>query len=70
MSDDYFPVCFRCKAKYDRYFASASAFYSMRTPFWEEDELRAFEDWLGQHERHDVRIVWEQDELPWEVDDE
>lgn len=69
MSEDYFPACFDCRMKYRAYFASASGFYRMHTPFRDVTELDKFERWLGEHERHDVRIVWEQDDLPGETDD-
>ena len=63
MSDSYMLVCVTCKTEYPHYFASASGFHRMKTPFRDHDELRKFEDWLELHERHDIRILWEQDEL-------
>lgn len=67
MSEDYFPVCYDCKCRYEGYFASASGFHAMRTPFRDAEQLAKLEAWLGEHERHDIRIVWEQDEevLDW-----
>ncbi len=67
MSEDYYPVCVDCMVRYPRYFASASAFYAMHTPFRDHADLKAFEEWLGAHERHDIRIVWEQSELAEEI---
>lgn len=63
MSDDYVPVCIDCNVEYEGYFASVSGFYAMKTPFRDTAELAKFEAWLGAHEKHDIRIVWEQSPL-------
>lgn len=61
MSESYVPVCLTCRTEFQGEFASASGFYRMVTPFRDHEKLAAFEHWLGEHERHDVRILWEQD---------
>lgn len=66
MSTDYFLACFDCKVRSKTALASGSAFYGYIV---DGDYAR---EWLGHgkavgtHERHDVRIVHEQADLPWE----
>lgn len=66
MSTSYNLVCFTCKIEGPS-FASGSIAYGFKV--WNTDEWMK---WLGhgeavgQHEGHDLRIVSEQDDLPWD----
>lgn len=67
MSTDYKLACFTCRQTMQGAFASGSSFYGFKV--WDTAPML---EWLGHgqaighHEGHDVRIVSEQDELPWE----
>lgn len=70
MSIDYRLVCFTCKSECPDIFASASGAYGYKV--WDiSEEVR---EWLGHkeaiglHEGHDLRIVSEDVDLPWEID--
>lgn len=64
MSTDYFAACYTCRAEMEESLASGSAFYGFKT--WDE-AIADFRAWLPAHEGHDVRIVSEHVELPWEA---
>jgi hypothetical protein len=77
MSTDYFAVCFTCKTAMPDALASGSIGYGFVV--W-DDGLNKLRDWIvgesekpgvsksgvGAHEGHDIRIVSEHYELPWE----
>jgi hypothetical protein len=77
MSTDYFAACYTCRVSMEAPLASGSGFYGFKV--W-ADGLDAFRDWLvgesrdpgcslngvGAHEGHDVRIVSEHTDLPWD----
>jgi hypothetical protein len=66
VSTDYLITCFDCKEQ-GPIFASSSIAYGFKV--WDIDEVR---EWLGHrkdigtHEGHDLRIVHEGADLPWE----
>lgn len=68
MSTDYRMVCYTCKTEAPEAFASASGFYGYKV--WASS---ANAKWLGHgeavghHEGHDLRIVSEHVDLPWEL---
>lgn len=69
MSTEYKIVCVNCKDKGPSFAAGSSAYGYI---VWNGDEWRR---WLGHgepvghHEGHDVRIVSENADLPWESED-
>lgn len=69
MSTDFSIVCVTCKQR-GPIFASSSIAYGYKV--WEIGEIR---EWLGHrancghHEGHDLRIVSEHSDLPWESED-
>lgn len=69
MSTDYFLVCFDCKEIMEGIIASSAGSYGFKV--WDEalEDIRKFlghrED-IGLHEWHDVRLVNEHYDLPWE----
>lgn len=75
MSTDYSIACFTCKEE-GPIFASGSGSYGYKVwaanDTWGESEVQK---WLGHrkangtHEGHDLRIVSEHADLPWEKDD-
>lgn len=69
MSTDYRIVCYDCK-KDGPLFASGSGFYGYKV--WDDKELRLWlghKEPIGHHEGHDLRIVSEHVDLPWQVED-
>lgn len=68
MSTDYKFACYNCK-KMSPLFASASISYGFKV--W-KDDLREVLEWfgdgedVGNHENHDVRLINEHVDLPWE----
>ena len=66
MSTDYRMVCYTCKATGPIY-ASGSGSYGFKV--WADDEILKWlghREAVGHHEGHDLRIVSEHVELPWE----
>ena len=69
MSTDYKIVCYDCKSV-SPVFASGSISYGFKV--WGIDEVK---EWLGHrepcghHENHDLRIVSEHIDLPWEYEE-
>lgn len=67
MSTDYELVCYTCQRSMPKSFASGSGFYGYKVL-----ETAEMLEWLGHgqavgtHEGHDLRIVSEHVELPWE----
>lgn len=66
VSTDYRMACYTCKAE-GPIFASSSIAYGFKV--WDIVEIR---EWLGHresighHEGHDLRVVSEHADLPWE----
>lgn len=68
MSTDYLIVCFDCK-KEGPIFASSSIAYGFKV--WGDDDVKKWlghREGVGTHEGHDLRIVNENMDLPWEED--
>lgn len=66
MSTDYKMVCYDCKAS-GPIFASGSGFYGYEV--WDISEIREFLGHgkaVGAHEGHDLRVVSEHADIPWE----
>jgi len=67
MSTDYNLICFTCKEEGPT-FASGSIAYGYKV--WNDKETK---EWLGHrnpvgsHEGHDLRIVHEDIDLPWDA---
>jgi len=68
MSTDYFLACFTCEKTCQDPFASASGFHGYEVHEMSDETLTwlGHGDAIGSHECHDVRIVSEDYELPWE----
>jgi len=68
MSTDYRIACFTCREECPALFASASGFYGFKV--WDHDENTrkwfGHKEAVGKHEHHDLRIVSEHVDLPWE----
>lgn len=67
MSTDYYLCCFDCKKKMRSSIASGSISYGYKV--WGTEEMKKFlghNKACGDHEGHDLRIVSEHYELPWE----
>lgn len=65
MSTDYTIACFDCKSE-SPIFASASIAYGFKV--WEDEDWRKWlghREHVGHHEGHDLRIVSEHMDLPW-----
>ena len=66
MSTDYRMACYTCKETGPLY-ASGSSSYGFKV--WEDAEILKWlghGEAIGHHEGHDLRIVSEHIELPWE----
>lgn len=71
MSTDYFLVCFDCKEKMNEPFSSGSISYGFKIcNFKHIDKFLGHQESVGYHEGHDLRIVSEHYDLPWEDNDE
>lgn len=72
MSTDFRLVCFTCKSESPSIFASSSIAYGYKV--WDHDDQQR--QWLGHreavghHESHDLRIVNENADLPWDSPEE
>jgi hypothetical protein len=71
MSTDQRFVCFTCKSE-GPLFASGSGAYGYKVWQLGDDDLKWFghREACGHHEHHDLRIVGEGMDLPWETEDE
>lgn len=71
MSTDYNMVCFTCKETGPTY-ASASISYGFKVWVTNDELLKwlGHREDVGRHENHDLRIVPEGKDLPWDIDDE
>lgn len=71
MSVTYDFACFTCQTTMRMFFATGSGFHGFRIRHGATEELA---QWLGDgkavgtHEGHDVRLVSEHVDLPWEYD--
>lgn len=71
MSTDYNLICYTCKKSMKEVFASGSIGYGFKV--WDFNSVKK---WLGDgedvgfHEGHDLRIVSENSDIPWEDDNE
>lgn len=69
MSTDYYLCCFDCKVCMTPSIASGSISYGYKV--WGTEEMKKFlghNSPVGSHEGHDLRIVDENYDLPWEDD--
>ena len=68
MSTDYKMVCYTCKSTGPIY-ASGSISYGFKVWVTNDQLLKwlGHKEAIGHHEGHDLRIVSEHEELPWEI---
>lgn len=70
MSEEYLLVCYTCESRMPDSLAGGAGAYGYKV--WGVDDMLK---WLGHgepvghHERHDLRIVHEQADLPWNCED-